>query len=581
MTQSKFRNYAHTLTVIFLVSTLAYFNSLKSPFQFDDVLYIQQSPYIKNFATFFNDFQITNILNRSILVFTYTVNYHLGRENTLGYHFFNLFIHFGVCLYLYLISRKMLLFYGQGDTALPLKQANIPLIAALLYAVHPVQIQSVTYIMSRSASLCTLFYLASFYCFLLVAELKNNLSPSWQKTVGVLGLVCAGVLLMVLGLGVKLIIVSLPVIILIYFFLFIKSKDDTLLDFIRKERKMLGLIILTITAFIIYKGYNFEAGTFKLRKFLKVADQSSKGFDDSVDYFFSQIKWLTFYYLKNLVFPFNLNIDPDTRTITTFPDPKLFFSGILFVIFAFYIKNRSKIAVFGLLWFIITFAPESSLIPLLDLVADHRMYLPGIGTALMTSVLLGARNRVAIHLFLIVFFALNTAHRNADWTMDTKLWKDATAKSPDKSRPHINYARTLHLQGESEGAIRNYKRAIELDPGYFEAHHNLGELYAKIGSCPEAIREFQTALVLVPTLAESMNGIGRCYKAMGDLNAAIFYFKKSAETKPEMDSAFRELGLIYYFDLKDTQAGRFYFQQAIRLNPYDPANTPLKNLLNN
>lgn len=564
--------YGRTLLVIFLICLLSYFNSLKVPFQFDGVGFIQENPYIKDFSTFFTKFRIVNLMNRSILVFTFTLNHYLEQDNTLGYHLFNLFLHFAVCLFIYLIARKTLLILKRKGVVSLVKWNNFPLIAALLFATHPVHTQSVTYLMSRSVLLCTFFYLASFYCLVAAGELTILKPASRRNRVHAAGLAGLALFLTLLGFGSKLIIVSLPVMALVYFFMFLKPADESLFVFILNKKRLLSLIALPFVVFVIYKSF------FTSKGLLRIADLGTLHFS-RVDYFLSQIKWAGGYYLKTLFFPMNLNVDPDVEPVKTFANSDLIFSALVWIGLILLVKKQPKLAQFGFLWFVITLAPESSFIPLLDLVAEHRLYLPGIGVALGISYGLAHRRVLFPCLFLIILFAANTVHRNTDWASETSLWKDTIAKSPGKARPFINYARALHFEGKLESAIENYKKAIALEPNYFQHHHNLGEAYAEAGKCRDALNSFQNALKLAPKLAESMVGLGKCYYQLKEYKNAVFYLREAIENQPSMDFPFRMLGMIHYFNLNEKEKGLFYFRQALRLNPNHPNNAAMRNLI--
>jgi len=566
------RLYVARLCVIFAICLLSYANTLKVPFQFDGVAHIHDNRWIKSFPIFFNDFGIANLWNRSIAVFTYTLNYYLGKDNTFGYHLFNLFVHFGVCVLIYLVVRKILVHSRLKGMATPNRKINIPFVSALLFASHPAHTQAATYLMSRGSLLVTFFYLGSFYCFLLAVEGKSPTSVSGWKKIQLAGWVIFALLLMILGFGSKLTIITAPILMVIYYLMFFRNAGENFFRFLRRKLRWLVLMILPFLTFVVYKAF------FTHRGLLGIPDLGAMTYS-RMDYFLTEIKMATFYYLKVLLFPINLNVDPDINLIRSYTDPLLILSTLLLIAYITFIKNQSKPALFGFLWFVITIAPESSIIPLTDIVAEHRLYLPGVGFVLMTCVLLSDRRWLPFYIALLIFFTANTVHRNSVWFSEITLWRDTAKKSPGKSRPFINYARALHLSGKIEPAIENYKKAIERDPYYFESHHNLAEAYAQSGKCRAAIKEFEYALILVPELVESMVGLGRCYKTLGNYSLADAYFKKALKTRPSSYAAFFELGLLHYFNMHEKEKGRFYLQQALRLNPNLPGKESLKNLL--
>lgn len=559
--------------VIFAICLLSYSNTFKVPFQFDGVAHIQDNRWIKSLSIFSNEFGISNLWNRSITVFTYTLNYYLGENNTLGYHLFNLFIHFGVCVLIYRVAHKILTHPHLRGMAAPGRRINIPFISALLFASHPAHTQAITYLMSRGSLLVTFFYLGSFYCFLTVVEGKSPTSVSGWRKIQLAGWVIFALSLMILGFGSKLTIITAPILMAVYYLMFCRNEGELFFHFLRRKLRWLFLIILPLFVFVVYKAF------FTRKGLLGIPDSGSITYS-RMDYFLTEMKMGTVYYLKTLLFPVNLNVDPDISLIKSYADPLLVLSALLLIAYFVFIKNKSKPALFGFLWFIVALSPESSVVPLTDIVAEHRLYLPGVGFALMTSVLLSDRRLVPFYMALLIFFTINTVHRNNAWFSEITLWQDTVKKSPGKPRPFINYARALHLVGKIDPAIENYKKAIELDPYYFEPHHNLAEAYVLSGKCREAIKEFEYALILVPELVESMIGLGRCYKETGNYDIAINYFRKALQVRPSSDAAFLELGLLYYFDRNEKEKGRFYLKQALRLNPNLPDKESLKNLVN-
>lgn len=570
--------YSHIKTslVIFMICACSYFNIFAVPFQFDGVKYIKENLYIINlvekndYATYFWQYPPTNIVNRPILNYTYTLNYYLGKDRTLGYHLISLWIHFGSCLFVYLIFRKTLLLFRQDELPPARHRVNAPMIAAMLFASHPVQTQTVTYIMSRSASLCTLLYLASFYCFVLAVEANRSKTAMLSGSAFAMGLL--SLVLMRLALGVKLIIVSLPLVMFIYFFLFFQ-KGKNIKSFLYQNRFLAGVTLAPLLLFTLHQIIFAGGGVF-----VRLNDEGMALYG-RWRYLLSQVTWLVFYYLKIWLFPFNLNIDPAIPAVTGFSDIRFVVALLILIALILFIRKQSSLVIFGSLWLILALAPESSFIPLLDLVAEQRLYLPGVGFVLIVAMLFVARKWAFFHVLLILCFSAGTIHRNGDWVSEKTLWQDAVEKSPGKWRPLSNYARALDLAGVKEGAVLTYQKAIEIEANHFESHHNLANIYAETGKCLLAIDEYNKALSLVPNLPESLIGIGKCYKILGDYEKAVLYLKHALEARPS-DGAYRELGLIYYFNLNDKQAGAFYLRQAVTLNPNHPGNATILNLIN-
>lgn len=573
-------SYLGFLSVLFLICLLCYFNSLKAPFQFDGVEYIKENPYIiglvdkKDYASYFWQYPPGNINNRPFLNYTFTLNYYLGRDRTLGYHLVNLGIHFAASLLVFLVLKKVLELLRFKGVPLRKTQANLPFCASLVFAVHPVQIQAVTYIMSRSASLCAFLYLASFYCFLQALARKTR-APSplpAQTKLFVLGTIVLSLVLMRVAMGVKLIAVSLPAVILVFCAMFFVSWTHVA-ELVRRHKTGFAVTGVVLSALVLYKTL------ISPWKLLLINEAAASVYNRS-QYFISQIKWGVFYYLKIWLFPFNLNIDPDVRLVASVSDLGFLSALLLLAALLFFFWKQSRLVTFGLLWIILTLAPESSFVPLMDLAAEHRLYLPGFGFALvLTGLAADNRRWAAFPIFLAVCLAAGVIHRNGDWLSEESLWKDATRKSPNKARAYSNYARTLAMQGKIDLARVNFQKSIQLDPYYFESHHNLALIFIKTGDCNRGIEEHKKALLLKPDIVESMIGIAQCYKTLGDFKQSIDYFKRALEIRPSSDFILQELGLLYYFNLNDKETGRFFFVQAVRMNPGNPNKAVMEKLI--
>ena len=159
--------------LLVLSSTGIYFNSLKGSFQFDDVPLIS-SHWIEDLESFDQFVKISSFENRPILLWTYALNNSLGKNNEFGFHLFNLMLHIGVTLLIFFLVLKTSSFhrsfnniYNESPRIKNSKSIWIfPFITALIFSLHPLNTDSISYISSRSSVLATFFYLFSLYLFL-------------------------------------------------------------------------------------------------------------------------------------------------------------------------------------------------------------------------------------------------------------------------------------------------------------------------------------------------------------------------------------------------------------------------------
>ena len=198
------------LILLSLSGVVLFFSTLQAPFLYDDSHSIIDNPYIKEISEFQEVIGIQNIFNRSILLLTFSLNYSIGEENVFGYHLFNIFLHICVGIIIYFLINELLSLEKQF-----IKLDNLPLLVSLIHIFNPMVVGSVTYISNRSSVLATLLYLLSFYCLVRFENQKENYK---NKTDYIYYPLLAGAIFF-LGLGVKEIIVTLPIVAVIYFWI--------------------------------------------------------------------------------------------------------------------------------------------------------------------------------------------------------------------------------------------------------------------------------------------------------------------------------------------------------------------------
>ncbi len=562
-----FRHFC-SFAVIILVGTLSYSNTLQSPFQFDGVPHIQKNKILSGMDEFYKAYDFNNYENRVVSSFTLAINNHLGNKDTFGFHLTNLQIHLWVCILIYIVARILLISFPNDDIK---RKYNLPLLAAILFSAHPVFTQTVSYLVNRAALLSSFFYLLSFYSFIYALQAYFSKQKTRLKSIKYLSLFGASLVLMYLGLASKLIAISLPVILLL-FYIFIRYQTNLgLISFIKREKKLLFIILTPLIAVLLHRAL-FTVGIFNL------ADEATFNIN-RLDYFLTQIKLLVFYYLKLLIFPFNQNIDPTVNLLKSTFEAKFLIGTTFLCVLLYSLQKLQSAIIFGILWFLISLSPESTFVPLTDIVMEHRLYLPCIGLAIALSATLINRKTLILLILLIPIFSIITLNRNLDWTSEYALWKDSAKKSPKKARPHLNLGRSLSLMGKNLEAIPHYQRTIKLKQDYFEAYHNLGVSFSLTDQCQNSFDPLKKALELHPGQIETMLTLSKCHKTLKNYKKTAEYLHRATEQAPDKDYIARELGSIYYFYLNDKEKGRLYFQKALQLNPYSSQNIALKTFL--
>ena len=298
-------------------------------------------------------------------------------------------------------------------------------------------------------------------------------------------------------------------------------------------------------------------------------------------------------YIRLLFFPVNQNLDYDYPIYRTFFTPPVFLSFLFLLgvfcggIYLLYRSNKSdqanrfwyRLIAFGIFWFFVTLSVESSIIPIVDIIFEHRLYLPSVGffMAIMSGIAViqvklanqtKAAAKVFVPAMILVVISLSvTAYaRNIVWSDEITLWEDVVKKSPYKARPHYHLGAAYEKQGRLDETIREYRTAISLNPHFAQGHYNLGVVYQKQGHLDDAITEYQTAIKLRPNQPEIHNNLGVAYEKQGRLDDAMKEYQTAIELKPDYADAHNNLGVVFQKQGHLDDAIREY-ETAINLNP--------------
>jgi tetratricopeptide (TPR) repeat protein len=290
-----------------------------------------------------------------------------------------------------------------------------------------------------------------------------------------------------------------------------------------------------------------------------------------------------YYYFKLLLFPINLNIDPDIQLITNWWSWKFItaLTGIAGLVYFCCRAKENRILLYFICWFLIVLSPSSSIITLSDLAAEHRTYLASysfyavlaycvykVPQLVLPNHSTRCKNIVlVISIFVSIIFSGLTIQRNKIWASEVLLWNDTVNKSPQKIRPVINLGHAYTTVGNIDLAIKYFEKALALNPNIFATNYNLGNLYLKRGGEEDALRLLQTAALIRPKIPETHELLGEIYLKRKQIELAEFHLKRAVEIKPDYAISMRNLGLIYYFHLKKPEEAAAYFSRALSIDP--------------
>ena len=496
-----------------VMALAAYSNSFSGVFVFDDEPAIAQNANIRTLWPLTTAMRApvgSTLSGRPIGALSFAIDTALFDGSLAGYHATNLLVHAAAALLLFGIARRTLLTAPLrsrfGHAATPLACA-----IALLFAVHPLQTASVTYIVQRVESLAGMFYLATLYCAIRALAVEAHARVQWAAA----SIVCCA-----LGMGTKEVMVSAPLMVMLWDHHFANDRA------VRRGPLYVALgSTWIILAILVAGGHRSSAVGF--------------GFAEWPwwRYLMTQAAVLV-HYLRLAVVPTPLVLDYDWRAATSIAQVVGSGALLLGVLVATIlgIVRRSAWA-FAAASFFLTLAPTSSVLPIVtEIAAEHRMYLPLAGIialAVLGVYTLAGRAAIAAAMIVAVVFAGMTYRRNADYHDYDRIWLDTIAKRPQNARARNNYATSLLMKGRYAEAERHLRVAVEEQPSFAEAHANLGVALSTQGQLDDGANHLRTAVRLRPDYSDAHRNLGETYAMQRRLGDALAHYMKALEYQPD------------------------------------------------
>lgn len=546
------------ICIIALFGLLAYSNTFNMSFNFDDAANIVNNPLIREFNV--DGIKQAFQSRRGVGVVSFQLNYYLSGLEMPGFHAVNLLIHLANSLLVYSLLALMLRTPAFASSRL--KGLPIPFFTALIFVAHPLQTQAVTYIVQRFTSMATMFYLAA-----LVAYLQGRLDQNGKGraiTAGSFAWYSACILALFCALNSKEIAYTLPLAIIL-----VEG-----ICFRISWKSMLSAAILAGSAgfAILLKfgmgGHSLEQAMFAMDEATRLQTIISRG-----DYLLTQFRVIVTY-IRLLFLPVNQSVEYDISLSRSLFEPAVLGSLLILfslLCFAVFLMRKSRggdgatrLVAFGIFWFFLTLSVESSILPIIDLIFEHRVYLPSVGaiTAVITPLIAYAwrggfesRKGAACTALLLIalFFVGATWKRNLVWRSEVTLWEDATTKKPNSSRAWNNLGGAYIKSRQPDKALRALVRAIELDPSKAAAWNNVGIAIDIMGAyrdrfnktremfdSPRAVeREHMSRW-----LGDVNNNLGLAYEILGNLPKAAEFYRNAVGYYPSLGVAYYNLGLV-------------------------------------
>jgi len=537
---------------VLCAGALAYSNSFRGVFLLDDGFHINDAT-LGGATPAWSDC-LSNV--RGMVQCSLSFDYARTGLEPAGYHATNLVIHLCAALALYGVVRRGVAL-GAPPTLRAL-QVQVALATTLLWVVHPLTTQAVTYVIQRAESLMSLFYLLTVY-----ASLRRfGGGRAWS-------LVAVGSCL--LGVCTKPVIVTAPLLVFILDRTFVSGGIGAAL-------KRRPLLYAGFAGALLWLYLLLDHGR------ALVAAEGNAGFGAAgitpARYFLTQ-GGVLLHYLRLSLVPHPLCFDygwPPAEGLAAIGPTALLLASVAATAWALW---RFRAAGFLAAAFLLLLAPTSSVMPIADLAAEHRMYL-ALAIVLLGLVLWAAgwslrrgprfgKALALLCLVLAVAFAIRTHARNRDYHDAAGMYARIVELRPDNVRAHYNLAGNLRRRGAIDEAIAHYQRALALQPDYVEASYNLGLVYIDQGRLVEARATFGAGLQRQPNNDLLHVGLADALARDRDPNAAYDHLSRALELNPKNAAAHLNLAWLLSADPGHFDEAWSHFRRVLELQPRNPA----------
>ncbi len=553
----KSRAHWYCAALIIVCGICIYANSFDAPFVLDGRKEIENNTAIRRLWPPWG-WLTYNV--RPLAYFTFALDYQVfgsgGDKGRLaGYHAVNLAIHVAAALLLFGIVRQTLL-HGRGAIRYAEHATYLAAGVALVWMAHPLQTQSVTYIVQRIEALMGLFVLLSLYCF--VVAQWSQAPQRWL----VLSIVAC-----LLGLATKEVAAVIPLLVIVYDRIYVAASWKELFQ---RHRWYYPTLFGTWVVFGIVMAAQWS--TYQRRV------GNVEGLTP-IEYALSQPGVLS-QYLKLTVLPVGQCLDywwPVATTPAEIAPWLILILGLLALTFWALYRHPG----WGYLgwWFFIILAPTSSIVPIIDLAFEHRMYLSLAGLAALFVVggyevsqrtgFLGKRGWLfgVVPVVVLVLGGL-TVLRNETYRSRVMLWRDVTAKAPHNPRAGLNLGLALSEEAKHHEAIVVFLKVVQEHPDYeqiADVWNNLAASYLEAGDGRNARQAFEQAIRANPTYALPYNNIGIMLAQSRQIDRAVPYFRKAVDLEPGNAEYHTNLGQA--IEKTDKEQAEMHFRKALEIDP--------------
>lgn len=560
------------LLLILITTTIIYSNHFENSFHFDDSHAVQSNVYIrdiKNIPLFFKDGTTFSSLPanqsyRPVVTTSLAIDYWLGN----GYNYF----YFHLSTFLLFLLQGVLMFYMIRkvlDLALKTEWNDyIALFASAWYLLHPANAETINYVIARSDSLSTLFVVIAFVMYMYSDISRKYFLYLIPVTLGALAKPPA--------------VMFAP---MLFFYVAFFEKDLSLHDFF--SRKSFSKVIDTVKATL--PSFIFAALVFL---FIQKMEPETwvPGGTSRFNYLITQ-PFVMVYYVATFFLPVSLSADTDWSPLQSMSDMRfwvgmMLVTGMLFTAIIFSKDKRLRPVSFGIIWFFLALLPTSSIIPLAEVMNDHRLFFPYVGLVISVTwtiaLLLYKRkdkivsnsaykySLLAIIFILLSAYGYGTYQRNEVWRTEESLWLDVTIKSPKNGRGMMNYGLSQMSKGNYEVAYKYFLKAEELTPFYSYVFINKAICLNAMGKDKSIVEQnFKRAIELNPNHYNGYHFYGDWLLNNGRYKEAIEMLSKAVQLSPNFIDARHRL-MVAYAMMEDFNNLKILAEQTLAMTPNDP-----------
>jgi len=509
--------------ILIALCFIIYANSLNNAFVSDDIDSVLRNPLI------------SKPLHAWLLPhdFLNSVDYLIARFNPIVYHLTNIILHSVATILIFLFLQ---LFFKTEPS----------LIGASLFAVLPIHAEAVTWISGKPYIITAIFILLGYFLYYYATEYLNprNLTddkqrpmlefhPKQKRINATPFFICIVIFSYYLWRNFSFYFLMPCLLVL----------SDITFKRWRKNWKWWIVFFLIVIAKLL-TARNIVAE--RVAYVAKEAGSSGSSWTNPL----YNMAYSFFAHFGLLVWPFwpnKLTLYHEPPVISIFAlRVELVVLFILVPILLLLLFKKAKVLFFAIFIFIIFLAPTYSPIMISWLLAERYVYFSAVTFCIFVAFVYERAQKIKkipqsttmiLFISIIAAYAARTVARNEDWKTPERFWRQTVLASPNSPRAHNNLADIYGQEGNIEGALREFKRAVELKPDYADAYHNLANTYQIKGNITEAIKYYKLAVTFNPVLFESHFNLGIIYLNNGELNLAIEHLKEATEIRPENKDA--------------------------------------------